>query len=580
MAEFSQSIGARFRVVVVQGDIADRPCGAVICAANDQLMMGGGVAGALRIRGGDAIEREAEAHAPAPLGSVIRTAGHELLAEYVYHAVVIRYDLKGGSGAADVLVAYREVLSQVDRDGVLDIAIPLLGAGVGGLGAKQSTELLLEAIEGRDARGRDVYIQIVSIDEEDVEAARTVVSGYQPPTVREAALGRDAEAYMAQWAQARLEAEQSVEEVELDPSASPDQRLRLLARTAEPGNSSWNRYARELKRAQGDEALELLNDREAWQGAGTQDQDAAIVTAQELLGEDWRLEAVGTFECAGTSHRIPIFRHLSTRLQFHLVPGGTYTMGSADFAREEAFCQPQEDRTRPDYFRRAWLVGEFPGHEIYVPPMLVQRTVLTYGEYTSIGRPLSFERAWLESVHSPVLDGDPFPAFDPLVCIEWAATLPGSLRPPSEAEWEYLARAGSQTRFYWGDEMDPAYCWFNKNSTWIARDQNGEGGTSGLHGVEEHADQANSFGLIDTLGHVEEIVSDGFFPDEEEDGYRVGPFDASPLHPSASARITRGGSFDMSAGCCRSAHRGRNVVGQLSLLGIRLVGGVPWTVGN
>jgi O-acetyl-ADP-ribose deacetylase (regulator of RNase III) len=54
--------------------------------------MGGGVAAALRSRGGIEVHQEAIRHAPARIGSVVRTGAGRLAARYVYHAVVIDYD--------------------------------------------------------------------------------------------------------------------------------------------------------------------------------------------------------------------------------------------------------------------------------------------------------------------------------------------------------------------------------------------------------------------------------------------------------------------------------------------------------
>ncbi|MBX3468907.1 MAG: macro domain-containing protein [Planctomycetes bacterium] len=82
-------------VTLVAGDIAFRLVDAVVNAANDRMQMGGGVAGALRAAGGLAIQREADALAPAPLGAVVRTGAGDLLAQHVYHAVVIRYGHEG-----------------------------------------------------------------------------------------------------------------------------------------------------------------------------------------------------------------------------------------------------------------------------------------------------------------------------------------------------------------------------------------------------------------------------------------------------------------------------------------------------
>lgn len=199
------------RVRAVLGDIAEHPCQAVVCAANDQFAMGGGVAGALRFKGGPELEREAREQAGealrkgggVPLGTVVRTAGHALRAELVYHAAVIRYDLRGGSNAADVLVAYREILRRAARDRVTVLAIPLLGAGVGGLGVRTSCELLLQAVEERRETRQRMCVDVVSINPDEFAEAESCVDGYLPPDQREALLDDAAEAYLAALSEAR-----------------------------------------------------------------------------------------------------------------------------------------------------------------------------------------------------------------------------------------------------------------------------------------------------------------------------------------------------------------------------------------
>lgn len=200
------------RVRVVLGDIAEHPCQAVVCAANDQFAMGGGVAGALRFKGGPELEREARERAGealsqggVPLGTVVRTAGYALRAELVYHAAVIRYDLRGGSNAADVLVAYREILRRAARDGVTVLAVPLLGAGVGGLGPRASCELLLQAVEERREVRHRMCVDVVSVNPDEFEEAKATVAGYLPPEEREAVIADEAERYLAALTQARAD---------------------------------------------------------------------------------------------------------------------------------------------------------------------------------------------------------------------------------------------------------------------------------------------------------------------------------------------------------------------------------------
>jgi formylglycine-generating enzyme required for sulfatase activity len=98
-------------------------------------------------------------------------------------------------------------------------------------------------------------------------------------------------------------------------------------------------------------------------------------------------------------------------------------------------------------------------------------------------------------------------------------------RLPTEAEWEYAARAGTNTAYYWGDSMDDRYAWYSRNS--------GER----THNVGEKLQ--NSWGLHDMAGNVWEWVGD--WNGENNDGKTT---ELNPQGPtSGQHRVLRGGSW-------------------------------------
>lgn len=72
---------------LVQGDITEQDTDAIVNAANSQLILGGGVAGAIRRKGGPSIQQECHQKAPIPVGGAVLTGAGNLKARYVIHAV-------------------------------------------------------------------------------------------------------------------------------------------------------------------------------------------------------------------------------------------------------------------------------------------------------------------------------------------------------------------------------------------------------------------------------------------------------------------------------------------------------------
>ncbi len=81
-------------VEVVEGDITQLDVDAIANAANNELWMGAGVAGAIKRAGGAEIEREAMAKGPIEVGSAVATSGGELRAAHVVHGAVMGQDLR------------------------------------------------------------------------------------------------------------------------------------------------------------------------------------------------------------------------------------------------------------------------------------------------------------------------------------------------------------------------------------------------------------------------------------------------------------------------------------------------------
>jgi O-acetyl-ADP-ribose deacetylase len=135
---------------VVQGDIAALKVDAVANAANDQLWMGAGVAGALKRAGGTEIEREAVSKGPIPVGEAVATGGGRLRARWVIHGAVMGQDL--GTNADLVGRTTQSVLRVAEELGAESLALPAFGTGVGGFPLDECARLMVRAVRAHEPR--------------------------------------------------------------------------------------------------------------------------------------------------------------------------------------------------------------------------------------------------------------------------------------------------------------------------------------------------------------------------------------------------------------------------------------------
>ena len=137
-------------IEVYKGDITWLELDALVNAANNQLWMGGGVAGALKIAGGKEIEGEAVKKGPIPIGEAIITGAGKLKAKYIIHAAVMGQDLK--TDAEKIRRATRNSLLRADEIGIKSIAFPALGTGVGGFPLDECARIMIDEVRQYSAR--------------------------------------------------------------------------------------------------------------------------------------------------------------------------------------------------------------------------------------------------------------------------------------------------------------------------------------------------------------------------------------------------------------------------------------------
>jgi O-acetyl-ADP-ribose deacetylase len=128
-------------ITVIRGDIADQSTDAVVNAANNQLWMGAGVAGAIKRKGGSAIEQEAMAKGPIEIGAAVSTSAGALKARRVIHAAVMGQDLH--TEPEFIRKATLSSLTLAEREGCASISLPALGTGVGGFSLYHCASLMI-----------------------------------------------------------------------------------------------------------------------------------------------------------------------------------------------------------------------------------------------------------------------------------------------------------------------------------------------------------------------------------------------------------------------------------------------------
>lgn len=256
-----------------------------------------------------------------------------------------------------------------------------------------------------------------------------------------------------------------------------------------------------------------------------------------------------------------VLRDCASCPEMIVVPAGTFTMGSSPAEQKWATAHGATP---------ASVADESPQHEMSIPSFAIGRYDVTRGEYATFVRQTGYSsgdgcgldgRKWIQQ---PNLDWKN-PGYvqtdrEPVVCVSWhdAQAYVGWLnaqlrssgtassgvryRLPSEAEWEYAARAGASTKFWWGDSADaaPDHAWFASNA----------GGRT----HETGSKPSNAFGLFDMSGNVWQWTQDCY-----AESYAKAPHEGNAGESDTTClRVDRGGSWSHPAWLLRSATRERN----------------------
>ncbi|HYL08142.1 MAG TPA: macro domain-containing protein [Candidatus Udaeobacter sp.] len=131
-------------IVIIQGNIVEQRVDAIVNAANNDLQLGAGVAGAIRREGGPSIQDECDAHGPIRVGEAAITGAGRLPARHVIHAASM--SLGGRTTHESLKSSMDDVFRLCQANNVMTVAIPAVGTGVAGFPIDECGRVMAESL--------------------------------------------------------------------------------------------------------------------------------------------------------------------------------------------------------------------------------------------------------------------------------------------------------------------------------------------------------------------------------------------------------------------------------------------------
>jgi len=158
---------------LAQGDLTEMDVDAVVNAANNDLQLGAGVAGAIRRKGGPAIQQECDKIGSIPIGSAAITTGGNLKARHVIHAASMQL---GGRTTAESLRSSTAWSLRLARDrGLKSVAFPAVGTGIAGFPLRECAGIMLrEAVAHLKGETPVETVHFVLFDAASLDAFQSV----------------------------------------------------------------------------------------------------------------------------------------------------------------------------------------------------------------------------------------------------------------------------------------------------------------------------------------------------------------------------------------------------------------------
>ena len=139
------------RVVIMAGDLVEQHVDAIVNAANNDLQLGGGVAGAIRRAGGPSIQDECDARGPVRVGEAAITGAGKLPARFVIHAASM--SLGGRTTRKSLRSSMNDTFRLAHVHAVMTIAVPAVGTGIAGFPIDECARVMAESLSGALSNG-------------------------------------------------------------------------------------------------------------------------------------------------------------------------------------------------------------------------------------------------------------------------------------------------------------------------------------------------------------------------------------------------------------------------------------------
>lgn len=169
-------------VELIQGDITKEKVDAIVNAANEKLIGGGGVDGAIRRAGGNAVTKECDIirarQGGCPTGKAVITTGGNLPAQYIIHTVGPVW--KGGDAGEPELLAscYKESIALAVKNALYSVAFPSISTGVYGYPTEKAAKIALQTIRelAENTERMPTLVQFVLFDDATFECYTDALS--------------------------------------------------------------------------------------------------------------------------------------------------------------------------------------------------------------------------------------------------------------------------------------------------------------------------------------------------------------------------------------------------------------------